>query len=75
MSFETRCYYRRLKVFLQIRINEDDREAMRGHWIKDRVILETVVLQLTRLMSGILQSPFVLEDTIKHNRAETKQVH
>ena len=48
---------------------------MRGHWIKDRVILETVVLQLTRLMSGILQSPFVLEDTIKHNRAETKQVH
>ena len=39
---------------------------MRFHWIKDREILETVALRFTRLMFGLLPSPFVLEGTIKH---------
>ena len=34
-------------------INEDDLKAMRFHWIKDREILEAVVLQFTRLMFGL----------------------
>ena len=32
------------QVFLKIMINKDDQDAMRFHWIKDREILETVVL-------------------------------
>ena len=52
--------------FLQIRSNEDDRDALRFHWIKNREILETVVLPFTRLMFGLSLSPFVLEGTIIH---------
>ena len=48
---------------LQIKINEDDRDALRFHWIKGCEILETVVLRFTRLMFGLSPSPFVLEDT------------
>ena len=49
MLCETSCYNRK-QAFLQIRINEDDRNAMRFNWIKDREILETVILQFTRLI-------------------------
>ena len=73
------------QAFLQIRINEDDRDALRFHCIIDREILETVVLLFTRLMFGLSPSPFVLEGTIKfgavrtrstsnHNGTETKHV-
>ena len=55
------------QTFPQIRINEDDRGSLRFHWIKDREILETVVLRFTRLMFGLSLSPFVLEGTIKHH--------
>ena len=55
------------QTFPQIRINEDDWGSLRFHWIKDREILETVVLRFTRLMFGLSLSPFVLEGTIKHH--------
>ena len=53
--------------FLQIRINKDDREAIRFQWIKDREMLDSVVLPFICLIFGHLLSPFVLEDTIKHH--------
>ena len=55
------------QAFLQIRINEDDRDSLRFHWIKDREILAAVVLRFTRLIFGLSPSPFVLEGTIKHH--------
>ena len=39
---------------------------MRFYWMKDREMLETVVLRFTRLMFGLSLSPFVFEGTIKH---------
>ena len=70
----TRCRFKPValtgdlkQTFSQIRINEDDWDALRFHWIKDREILETVVLQFKRLMFGLSHSRFVLEGTIKHH--------
>ena len=59
--------------YLQIKINEDDRDALRFHLITDREILETVLLRFTRLMFGLSPSPFVLEGTIKHDLERYKQ--
>ena len=36
------------ETFVQNRINEDDQDSLRFHWIKDREILETVVLRFRR---------------------------
>ena len=54
------------QVFLKIMINKNDRDALRFHWIKDREILEIVVLQFMRLMFGLSRSPLVFKGTIKH---------
>ena len=61
------------QAYLQIKINEDDRDPSRFRLIKDREILETVLLRFTRLMFGLSPSPFVLEGTIKHNLERYKQ--
>ena len=61
------------QAFLQIRINKDDRDSLRFHWIKDREILETVVLRFTRLMFGLYPSLFAIEDTIKHKLERYKK--
>ena len=60
------------QAFLQIRINEDDRGALRFHWIKDCEILETVALRFTRLMFGFSLSLFVL-GAIKHHLERYEQ--
>ena len=69
MSFETSCSNRRLKTSLPT----DDRDSLRFHWIKDREILETVVLRFTRLMFGLYPSLFAIEDTIKHKLERYKK--
>ena len=61
------------QAFLQIRINKDDRDAIRFHQIKDREILDSVVLRFTCLIFGHLLSPFVLKDTIKHHLERYEQ--
>ena len=70
----TRCRFKPValtgdlkQAFLQNKINEGDRDSLRFNWIKDREILETMVLRFTRLMLGLSLSPFVLEGTIKHH--------
>lgn len=61
------------KAFLLIRINEDDRNAMTFHKIKDREVLETVVLGFIGVMFRLSKSPFVLEVNIKHHLEEYDQ--
>ena len=61
------------QAFLQIRINEDDRDALRFHCIIDREILEAVVLLFTGLMFGLSPSPFELEGTIKYHLERYEQ--
>ena len=55
------------KAFLQIRIRESDRDALRFHWIKNQDINQIDILRFTRLAFGLTQLPFILEATLgKH---------
>ena len=48
------------QAFLQIRIREHERDALRFHWIEDRETLKRMVLRFTRPLFGLIQSPFIL---------------
>ena len=51
------------KAFLQVRIQENDRDALRFHWRKDpKSDLET--LRFTRALFGLVSSPFLLGGVI-----------
>ena len=54
------------KAFLQIRIKAGDRDALRFHWIKGRNPNQTETLRFTRLVFGLLQSPFILRELYKN---------
>ena len=49
------------KAFLQIRIRECERDILRFHWIKNQNVSDTEILRFTRLVFGLIQSPFILE--------------
>ena len=55
------------KAFLQIRIQPDDRDALRFHWIKERDRTQIEVLRFTRLVFGLVQSPFILGGTLQEH--------
>ena len=55
------------KAFLQVRIREEDRDALRFHWI-DRENPEKVrTLRFTRALFGLGPSPFLLGGVIQHH--------
>ena len=49
------------QAFLQVRIRMEDRDALRFHWLKNKVKSEVEVLRFTRALFGLVQSPFLLE--------------
>lgn len=52
------------KAFLQVRVRETDRDAMRFHWRRDEHSpLET--LRFTRALFGLVSSPFLLGGVIE----------
>ena len=63
------------KAFLQIRIRENDRDALRFHWIQNRDPTNIEILQFTRLVFGLTQSPFILEGTLKNHFENYQQVY
>ena len=52
------------KAFLQVRIREADRDAMRFHWLRDKHSPLTT-LRLTRALFGLTSSPFLLGAVIE----------
>ena len=48
-----------------MRIQEADHDALRFHWIKDKDPLQVEVLRFTWALFGLIQSPFLLEGTLK----------
>ena len=57
---------RRQKAFLQIRIKEDERDALRFHWrTNEHSNLET--LRFTRALFGLTCSPFLLGGVIEQH--------
>jgi len=55
------------KAFLQVRIREEDRDALRFHWIKDTQTEEVETVRFSRVMFGLTQSPFLLGGTIEQH--------
>ena len=53
------------KAFLQVRIKEADRDAMRFHWCRDEHSPLTT-LRFTRALFGLTSSPFLLGESSRH---------
>ena len=60
------------QAFLQVRIQSEDRDALRFHWIKDRDTSNIEVLRFTRALFGLVQSPFLLGGTL-HQHLESME--
>ena len=55
------------QAFLQVRIREGDRDAMRFHWITDLQYRKVEILRFTRALFGLAPSPFLLGGVIKQH--------
>ena len=55
------------KVFLQIRIKADDRDALRFQWIKERDPNQIETLRSTRFVFGLVQPPCILGGTLQEH--------
>ena len=53
------------QAFLQIRINEEDRDALRFLWINSQHPEEIEEFRFTRVVFGLVQSPFILGATLE----------
>ena len=52
------------QAFLQVQINEEDRDRLCFHWILAKDLNEVVAYHFTRAIFGLVQSPFLLGGTI-----------
>ena len=61
-------------AFLQLRIRESDRDALRFHWIVDKTAKEVETLRFTRVLFGLGPSPIPLNRVIQQHlrNLETK---
>ena len=55
------------QAFLQVRIREEDRDALRFHWISDLETRRVEVLRFTRALFGLAPSPFLLGGVIQQH--------
>ena len=63
------------KAFLQISITYSQRDAPRFHWFSNLGLNRIEVNQSTRLVFGLMQSPFTLEGTFKEHFNNYKSVY
>ena len=55
------------KAFLQVRVREEDRDALRFHWISTEHPEQVRTLRFTRALFGLGPSPFLLGGVIQHH--------
>ena len=55
------------QAFLQVRIREEDRDAMRFHWFEDLTTRRVQTLRFTRALFGLAPLPFLLGGVIKQH--------
>ena len=55
------------KAFLQVRIRETERDALRFHWIVDKHYKKVETLRFTRVLFGLAPSPFLLGGVIQQH--------
>ena len=53
------------QAFLQVRIREDDGDALRFHWINDKHPSQVETFRFTSALFGLVHSLFLLEGTIE----------
>ena len=63
------------QAFLQVRVREADRDALRFHWLKDLKTKQVEVLRFTRALFGLGPSPFLLAAVIKEHLRNCRPVH
>ena len=54
------------QAFLRVRIREDDRDALRFHWLKDLNSQTVGAVRFTRALFGLTFSPFLLGGVVQH---------
>ena len=52
------------QAFLQVHIKEEDRDAIRFHWLVGKDPNQTETYRFTRALFGLVQSPFILGGTL-----------
>ena len=55
------------KAFLQTRVKEAERDALRFHWIKHKSTEELEVLRFTKVVFGLAPFPFLLDAVIQQH--------
>ena len=55
------------RAFLQVRIRETERDALRFHWIADKSAKQVETLRFTRVVFGLAPSPFLLNGVIQQH--------
>ena len=63
------------KAFLQIRIRESQKDALKFHWVSNLDLNRNEVNRFIRLVFGLTQSPFILEETLKEHFNNYKSVY
>ena len=63
------------KAFLQIRIRECERDILRFYWIKNQNVSDTEILRFTRLVFGLIQSPFILEAILQSHLSKYEKTY
>ena len=63
------------QAFLQVRIQEMDRDALRFHWFKDLQTKTIEVRRFTRALFGLAPSPFLLGGVIQQHLANFRTVY
>ena len=53
------------QAFLQVRITEEERDALSFHWIKNEDPKQIDTQRFTRVLFGLVQSPFILSGTLE----------
>jgi hypothetical protein len=60
------------QAFLQVRVKEEDRNALKFHWLKDTDTKEIETLRFTRVPFGLTSSPFLLGGVIEQHLENCK---
>ena len=62
------------KAFLQVRIKEEDRDALRFHWLEDLKSKRVETLRFTRALFGLGPSPFLLGGVIQQHLGSHREM-
>ncbi len=63
------------QAFLQVHVREDDRDALRFHWLKDLTTRKVKTLRFTQALFGLSTSPFLLGGVIEQHLQNMQSDH